>query len=179
MSYSKLLVTESSVKLVRRARSAFTLIELLVAMAILLIIVAIVTQIFAQANVAWNTGLRSVESTMKGRSVADMIAQDLSQAISSNFSVTASGADFLRLGEASALNNNRALWHVVYNWSGTTVTRKGSESESAVDIADEITKVEVVPTGAALPASVMITVTVSNNTFQSKAFMENRERYSF
>jgi len=157
----------------RNRRSAFTLIELLVAMAILLIIVAIVAQIFQQANIAWNSGLRSVEATIKGRSIADMIAQDLSQAIPSNFSLTASGADFLKLGEATATNNNNAIWHVVYAWSGPTVTRDG------VEMAEGVDKVEVTPVGATLPASVLVTVTVSNNIFQAKAFMQNRERYFY
>lgn len=160
----------------RRSASAFTLIELLVAMAILLIIVVIVAQIFQQANLAWSTGVRSVEATIKGRSIADMIAQDLSQAISSNFSVSASGANFLKLGEASATNNNNAIWQVQYAWSGSTVTR------DSVDMAEGITKVEVTPVplaGSPLPASMLVTVTVSNDVFQARAFMQNRERDAY
>lgn len=160
----------------RGARSAFTLIELLVAMAILLIIVVIVAQIFQQANVAWSTGLRSVETTMKGRALAEIIAQDLSQAISSSYSVTAGGADFLKLGEVTAANGYKAIWHVVYEWSGTTVKRDG------VDMAEGIDKVEVTPTtatGSAMPSNVTVAVTVSNTIFQTRAFLLNRERYSF
>ena len=154
----------------RSASAAFTLLELLVAMAILLIIVAIVAQIFQQANVAWSTGLRSVETTIKGRSIADMIAQDLSQAIPAGFSVTAAGASFKMLGEASATNNYNALWPVSYAWSGTTVTRDG------IDMAEGITKVDVTPVGATMPASMLVTVTVSNDVFEARAFMHNRER---
>ena len=157
----------------RGARSAFTLIELLVAMAILLIIVVIVAQIFQQANVAWGTGLRSVETTMKGRSLAELIAQDLSQAISSSYSVTAGGADFKKLGEVTVTNNYRAIWDVNYNWSGTTVKRDG------IDMAEGIDKVEVSPTGPTMPSSLTVTVTVSNSIFQTRVFLQNRERYSF
>ncbi len=157
----------------RGVRSAFTLIELLVAMAILLIIVVIVAQIFQQANVAWSTGLRSVETTLKGRSLAEYIAQDLSQAIPSNFSVTASGADFLKLGEITATNSYKAIWPVSYVWSGGIVKRDG------ISMAEGIDKVEVTPAGFTMPSNLTVTVTVSNNIFQARVFMQNRERYSF
>lgn len=163
-------------------RSAFTIIELLVAMAILLVIVAIVAQIFQQANVAWETGMRSVEVTMKGRSVADLIAQDLSQAIVSNYSVTATGAEFEKMGEPTAANQYQSRCLVKYDWSGPIVRRsEGPLDGSAplVEMADGITKIEVDPSGSDLPASATVTVTVSNNMFQAKAFMQNRERYKF
>jgi hypothetical protein len=160
--------------------AAFTMIELLVAMSILMIIVAIVGQIFQQANVAWSTGMKSVETTMKGRSVANLIAQELSQAIISpsnyiDFTVDGSGATFWMLGEASATTN--AARKVTYAWSGTTVTRNG------VDLAEGIDKVAVQqgPVSAAipLPPYITVTVTVSNSIFQTKAFLNHRERYLY
>lgn len=164
-------------------QAAFTLIELLVAMAILLIILAIVGQIFQQANMAWDTGKRNVEMTMKGRSVADLIAQELSQAIVSppsytDFTVDANGAVFWMLGEASATNN--AARKVRYSWAGTIVTRSEDDA-AAVALAEGIDKVAVQlgPVSAAipLPSYVTVTVTVSNSLFQTKAFLFHRDRY--
>ncbi len=159
--------------------AAFTMIELLVAMAILLIIVAIVAQIFQQANVAWSTGIRSVEMTMKGRSVADLIAQELSQAVKTanypDFAVNGSGADFWMLGDAS--NGSNAVSHVTYAWSGATFTRGG------VVLAEGLDSVNVVlgPVSAAtpLPPYITVSVSVSNNIFQTKAFLNNRFRYAY
>lgn len=160
----------------RSGSSAFTLIELLVATAILLIIVAIVSQVFQQANVAWSTGLRSVENTMNGRSVANLIAEDLSQAVNTEdltFSLTAGGADFWRLGNASSSNNNKALWNVTYSWGGGTVTRSG------VEVAKNIDAVEVDSVGGSFPEYVTVRVTVSSNAFETRAYMQNRGRYSY
>lgn len=156
-------------------RAAFTLIELLVAVAILLIIVAIVAQIFQQANVAWETGMRNVEATMKGRAVADIIAQELAQAIPSNgsYSVTAAGASFIKLGRADATNSFKALQPVAFSWSGGAVSRDG------VPMAEGVDNVEVEPTGGTMPKYVTVTVTISNHIFQARAFMQNRERYSY
>jgi prepilin-type N-terminal cleavage/methylation domain-containing protein len=59
----------------------FTLIELLVATTILLIIVMISVQLFSKARSAWDTGARIADAGLKGRSVADFIAQEISQAV--------------------------------------------------------------------------------------------------
>jgi len=159
--------------------AAFTMIELLVAMAVLLIIVAIVGQIFQQANSAWSTGLRSVEMTMKGRSVADLIAQELSQAIYSStypdFNVDANGADFWILGEASATTN--AARKVKYDWSGTTLKRDNVELAEGIDKVD-VTK-GAVSASIPLPSYVTVSVRVATNIFQTKAFLHHRERYLY
>ena len=159
---------------------AFTLIELLVAMAILLILVGIIGQIFQQANIAWNTGLKNVEMTMKGRSVADMIAQELSQAIATNtgdFKIDGGGAVFYKLSDATASNNYSAISQITYGWSGSSVTRDG------VELADGINKVQVDYTpgtpAVPLPTYVTVLVTVSNNIYQTKAFMRHRDRYLY
>ena len=61
--------------------SGFTLLELLVSMVILMVIVLSTTKIFNASTVAWDTGSRKAEVNMTGRSVADFLAQEISQAV--------------------------------------------------------------------------------------------------
>lgn len=63
-----------------RAR-AFTLIELLLAMAILVVIVMLVSQIFNQAMVAWDSGQRKADVNFVGRALVDFMAQEISKAV--------------------------------------------------------------------------------------------------
>jgi hypothetical protein len=123
--------------------------------------------------------MRSVEKTMKGRSVADLIVRELSQAVKNtdypDFTVDGSGADFWMLGDASAGSN--AIRRVSYVWSGSTISRDG------VDVVEGIDRVDVAlgPVSAAIPLPPYITVAVvvSNNIFQSKAYLHNRCRYLY
>jgi prepilin-type N-terminal cleavage/methylation domain-containing protein len=61
-------------------RPGFTLIELLVSMAILMIIVLIVAQLFQQSQQAWESGSRQAEINITGRALADFMAQEISLA---------------------------------------------------------------------------------------------------
>jgi prepilin-type N-terminal cleavage/methylation domain-containing protein len=65
----------------RNLRRGFTLIEVLVAMSILVVIVLIMTQLFHQASVAWEGGLRQVEMSMEGRAALNLISGELAQAL--------------------------------------------------------------------------------------------------
>lgn len=68
----------------------FTLIELLVAMAILMIIVLMLSNLFQQSTRAWDTGMRQTEVGLQARAAIHMIQRELSGAIytsSGNFQV--------------------------------------------------------------------------------------------
>ncbi len=65
----------------RDTRHGFTLIEILVAITLLVVIILIMAQLFHQASVAWDGGLRQVEMSMEGRSALNLIAGELSQAL--------------------------------------------------------------------------------------------------
>lgn len=167
----------------------FTLIELLVAMAILLIIVMIVAQLFQQARQVVDTGSRRVETNMRGRAVADFMAQELSMAVNSTNSFSASGgtAEFDMLGDAT--ESNRAVQRVTYGFSGGVATRS-RDGGPLEDLCDGIQDVEFIEdVGAApydvneLPLYVNVRVTVSDGgtpatprVFESRAYMVHRDR---
>ena len=170
----------------------FTLIELLVAMSILVVIVLIVSQIFAQATIAWNTGSRRAEMNMTGRAVADFISQDLSQAVrNSNHMFNASGytASFWYLGDAT--NTVRATNSVSYRLQNNAVERKVNAGSYEAITDTNILMLTFIATplsfGTDLPDYVDVQVTVSDNAplnasnkvFESRAEFPNRNRYRF
>jgi prepilin-type N-terminal cleavage/methylation domain-containing protein len=167
---------------------AFTLIELLVAMAILVIIVLIVTKVFAQATAAWTAGSRRAEMNMTGRAVADFIAQDLSQAVSSSnypFNVTAISATFWIIGDAT--NSTYSAREVQYTFGVSTVTRSETPSTQPQPqtLCDNLQPGSGFdPPATVLPPYVDIRVAVSdgnvsNKVFQSRAAFPNRNRYQY
>ena len=174
---------------------AFTLIELLVSMAILVVIVLITAQLFTQATTVWNTGTARAEVNMKGRALADFMAQEISQAImNADYPFTASGntAKFWVLGNATTAT--RAAQKIEYYTSSATVFRKVTYSDGS-SVNDEMcvaisTPPEFIPTAALasgtnqLPLYVDVKVTVSdqgspptNRVYESRACFYNRNRY--
>ena len=151
----------------RKGISGFTLIELLVAMTILVIITLIVARIFQQAGVAWDTGTRKVEQLMNGRAVTDFLAQQLSHAVATNGATTfptTMPATFYVLEEANA--GTGAIRQVTY--AATNLV--GGISDSDITIAkygDEST---------GLPVYGTVTVTISNNVYQTGFYFLNRNR---
>lgn len=65
----------------RGSRTGFTLIEVLAAITVLMIIGSILANVFHQATIAWESGLRSVEMSAEGRSAIDLMALEISQAV--------------------------------------------------------------------------------------------------
>ena len=177
--------------------AGFTLIELLAAMTILLIIVLIVAQVFQHAGAAWTTGVNRAEAGMKGRALADFMAQELSQAVTNQvytvFNVSGSTAEFIIIGDANG-PSTRAAQKVKYSFSGGTVTREaGLLTAPPVSVASfgagtSVTMAEgvaglafTVPVplsweSGLLPRYVDVMVTVSNGVFQSRAYIQNRDR---
>jgi prepilin-type N-terminal cleavage/methylation domain-containing protein len=151
-----------------QSQRGFTLIELLVSMTILVIITLMVARIFQQAGVAWDTGSRKAEKMMAGRAVSDFLAQQLSYATpnpdGSPLDITMP-LDFFVLGDASA--GIAAIQNVKY---------------SASQLADGLSDSDIVITttnGAGmygLPLSGVVTVTISNNVFQTGFYFAHRDR---
>jgi hypothetical protein len=162
------------------------LLELLVAMTILLIVVMIVAQLFQQARLVVDSGTRRAEMNMKGRAVADFMAQELSMAVRRpthpEFTVSGAGADFYMLGDATTAT--RAAQRVQYALVAGVATRN---TQPLCDGLDGIEFVEDVAPYAsnALPLFVDVRVTVSDGgtpptlrVFESRACMLHRQRSS-
>jgi prepilin-type N-terminal cleavage/methylation domain-containing protein len=175
-------------------RSGFTLIELLAAMAILVIITLIVSQLFQQANVAWGTGLKKAESTMTGRALADYIAQDLAGAVRDDtqypeFQASASTLAFWRMDEASGAR--RAINYVIYSsggGGGLTRTVKDAPSGVQLESSDlvgsgvtlEVQSVAGGAGGTVLPLYANVKITVNGALqYQSTAQFMHRQRNNF
>jgi prepilin-type N-terminal cleavage/methylation domain-containing protein len=172
---------------------AFTLIELLVSMAILMIIVAIVSQFFQQAQMSWDSGTRKAEMNLNGRAVVDFMAQEIGQAVNGGeyegtFKISGSTAEFVILGVPTPTN----CTYVKYEDAGSGITRATAEFPTKPGSGDLVAPVGIklnpfVLTGppGELPLYVDVSVTVSSTegpavtkVYQSRAFMVNRKRYS-
>jgi prepilin-type N-terminal cleavage/methylation domain-containing protein len=64
-----------------RLRSGYTLLELLAGMAILVVIVLMLTRIFAETMSAWDQGTRRVSQAQEARVVMDFLTQGISSAL--------------------------------------------------------------------------------------------------
>ena len=68
-------------------RSGFTLVEILAAMAVLVVLVLLMAHILSDSTGAMNRGNRRMEMSASGRAVLDLVARDLSQALTSSNAV--------------------------------------------------------------------------------------------
>jgi len=105
----------------RRRRASFTLIELLAAMAVLVLIVMLMEQIFADAARTWRTGTRDVEINNNARAALEFMGRELAGAVADGtltlvisnspkvFLGTNSEIDFVSLSQASS-NKNRDVY---------------------------------------------------------------------
>lgn len=64
-----------------RRRASFTLIELLAAMAVLVLIVLLMEQLFGDAARAWRTGTRDVEVNNNARAALELMGREISGAV--------------------------------------------------------------------------------------------------
>jgi prepilin-type N-terminal cleavage/methylation domain-containing protein len=187
-------------------KSGFTLLELLVAMIILMVIVLASARIFDQSTVAWDSGSRKAEVNMTGRAVADFMAQEISQAVYDEdsgldeFQVSGASAIFFTL-QSSEIGANRAARRIQYSLSGNQLERQVTVSSGlaypwadgtsdAKPMADDIQSVSFTPypVGTILPLYVDVKVTVRrtnegrdvnypSSSYESRAYLVNRERY--
>ncbi len=64
-----------------KSKRAFTLVEMLVSMAILVLIVLLMSRIFADGTSAYRHGIKTSDQNLQGRVILDYIARELRQAI--------------------------------------------------------------------------------------------------
>ena len=79
---------------IHKGRGGYTLLELLAGMAILVVIVLMLTRIFAETMSAWDQGTRRVSQAQEARVVMDFLTQGISSALGDDkvsFRVFASG----------------------------------------------------------------------------------------
>lgn len=78
-------------------RAGFTLIELLAAMAVLTLLVLMMARILSDSSGAMNRGQRRMETVSSGRAILDIVARDLSQALTGSnvtFRIVSTNAAF-------------------------------------------------------------------------------------
>ena len=107
--------------------AAFTLIELMVAVTIMAILVAIVSAVFHQSSVAWNSGTERMHANVTARAVLNFMAHELRHAVANDeFGIWVDTRD-PRMGESGATHiyfwtfsgmlhsTNRMARHVRYS----------------------------------------------------------------
>ncbi len=185
-------------------QAGFTLIELLVSMFVLTIIVLVVARLFQQSATAWESGSRKAETSMIGRTLADFMAQEISQAVQdevffpNRFNVGGGSIRFVALQQATP--TNRAARLIEYRLQGNAVWRSVSDyvSSNSFGAARTSTMAEDVedlqfdagPMGPAgvLPRYVDVTVTTLSEgdrekgldrrqAFRSRAYIVHEGRY--
>ncbi|OGV63724.1 MAG: hypothetical protein A2498_03905 [Lentisphaerae bacterium RIFOXYC12_FULL_60_16] len=112
-----------------RSKQGFTLIEILVAVVILVLIVLMMSTLFHQSAIAWDSGSRKVEGNVQARCLLALITRELVHAVSDGdvFDDTGmvNGANkitFFTL-EDPAGNLMRVAKEVTFSLSGGTITR--------------------------------------------------------
>jgi hypothetical protein len=109
-----------------RQPAGSTLLELLMAMTILIIIIAMIGNLFEAGEKAWQRGMQNTRSNIEGRSAVDFMAAELADAVADSMfpcEIVSNGVTFFTLrGVADA--TNRAIVKVQYAVSGTALTRQ-------------------------------------------------------
>lgn len=101
----------------RKFCAAFTLIELMASMAILGLIMVMLFSVFGQVNKAWLNGENRVETFTQARAVLDLMANELTQAVTSSnvwFYGDATNVCFVAPVGAGSVNNLADLCEVGY-----------------------------------------------------------------
>lgn len=173
----------------RKTRQGFTLIELLVAVAILMIIVLIAVQLFSKARTAWDTGSRIADACLKGRTVADFVAQELSQAVlptNGTFAISSNAVSFLVLRQlASASDAVIVTQQFSFSYSDGVASFGTNELCSGLSSLSFSPNTGYRPDSGELPLYVDVNVTIISedrtvtSLYQSRASFPNWDRYRF
>ena len=121
---------------------------------------------------------------MEGRALVDYMAQELSQAVSTNsdlsdFNVPDGGntAMFSVLGDATASPAKRCIHSINYALAGGTVTRVMDGAPAEMGEGIDGLKFVVGPPSVGLPLFVDVRITITNMVYESRAHFVNRDRY--
>lgn len=107
-------------------KRGFTLLEIMIAMAILMLIVLMMGNLFHHSTYAWNTAIRKTELTMEGRSALNFMVYELGAAVADpvlSNGMFSSGANVSFYTRGTPDSTNREVRHVTYYQSGDTVMR--------------------------------------------------------
>jgi len=152
-----------------RRHTGFTLIELMVAVTILVILVGIVSTIFHQSTVAWNSGTQRMEANVSARAVLNFMSAELSHAVAGGqFKINVDTRSFTEpthgdshIGFWTLYNTNSstkrvARWIYYYrDASEDTIVREETSVDEDVDYSAAISN--------ALVASPDRTITLARN----------------
>lgn len=164
-----------------RQAAGFTLIELLVAMAILMVIVLMLANLFQQSTRAWDIGMRQAEVGLEARAAINMIEQDLNQAVASTnanqqFTTYIAGSGVLSFAMFS--RTNAAIERVQYVGSSSGLTRNGVQLLGAAVDTFTVTPIDAgAPDPSELPDLVEISLTMSSskNFSEVRVYVQGRE----
>lgn len=168
------------------ASGGFSLLELLVAMAIFVMIVLMMSTIFHQSGIAWDSGTRRAQNGMTARAVLGFMARELMEAVGEQnspliFQRPTPTTVIFRNASGVTDSGKRTARRIQYKMLGDTITRKedtflandpyqygGWTDGSEVAIADNVKELKFeadakwendpVPT---LPAWLRITIKLS------------------
>ena len=159
----------------RAAKPGFTLIELLVAMAILMIIVLMLANLFQQSTRAWSTGMHETNLGVEARAVVNMIQRDLSMALpdGEGTEVQASGSTL----SFYVLNENGEPEQITYAGAGSSITRNGQELVDNVDSFEVNLLTETLGDGETINDLVQVTIELSGQSQISgvRVYAQGRE----
>ncbi len=159
-----------------KRRDGFSVIELLVAMVLLLIITAVFGRFFQRSTQSWESGMRTVETMISGRSAVNLIVRDIERAIADQVLVDEiindgdpafqiSGRNDMRLIIMPSREPYRAH-RVRYYLQGGTLIRETAD-DGGIDLIENVEEVVFGTLGAPpgnyrLPAAVSIKLRLSS-----------------
>ncbi len=165
----------SSVFRLQSGKRGFTLIELLVAMAILMIIVLMLANLFQQSTRAWSTGLHETTLGVEARAVINMIQRDLSMALPDT------DATPIEVGGSSVsfylLNEEGEPERITYSGGGSSISRNGSELVDNVESFEVELLTAPGPNDTTIADLVEITIRLAGDTriAGARVYAEGRE----
>ncbi len=121
--------------MVARRKTGFSLLELLVAMAIFVMIVLMMSTVFHQSSVAWDSGTRKAQNGMTARAVLGFMARELMEAAEDTagsatasdpplrFTYTGTTVTFNKLSNEPTSTERSAL-RIQYQCTGGEILRK-------------------------------------------------------
>ncbi|MDD4870369.1 MAG: prepilin-type N-terminal cleavage/methylation domain-containing protein [Kiritimatiellae bacterium] len=149
----------------------FSLIEILVSTVILIVIVLMMSTIFHQSSISWDTGMRKASGNMMGRGVLGMMARELAGAVDNTnsgfrvFQVSGSTIRFVTLGNTTNNAGQRVSEEVTYEMSGSEIARNGVAVAGNVEgLLFQVPPPSSIPNWTAnLPPWINITLAIRRN----------------
>ncbi len=162
-------------------RTGLTLIELLVAIAIMVIIVLAVAQLFQQSTVAWESGYRRTRTAMVGRAIVGYVAEDVGVAVWDGAGMSAPGMSFW------IVDGTNGLQQITY--AGGADIKRSSMGDGVPLYESTPKRLEVEDFTIANTAANCVDVSLNvkatdkgreeTRTFTRRVYLVNRNRYYY